>query len=460
MSGSKRMRWTRLASVALRLRGVADVVEHVVAPDAEVLELDPLTAVRMLHPHVAAGAADAVADAPVMVPRAEVGLAPEREAFAVRLHPALLAAEAVVPGDRAHGAAADDHAGAELAEHRALGVVPGDVVRDAVAPEWSGARSRSGVEPEAPLAEGLDELEAERSERHVHAVGGKRPVGPHRGVAAPHVDDGEGLRRPEIGVEGEADDDEELAHLVLAGEPHSLVGLGVGCPHDADRVGRVVDQELIEAAQGRVLVGGGVGGCAGARRSASAGPVRSYRRVRGGVLGPVAGRRQPPVAAGEAVVPGPHRACTVRSDRVRGPAHRLRRDAAFFARDDYYEVLARLRAEDPVHECAPGFWAVTRYEDIRDLSRDPVRFCSGAGCAGQRPHPSERRAMPARSILHMDPPEHAAFRGLVNRRFTPRALSGLAESIRRRRVQPARRGARRTRRSTSSPSWPPRSRSP
>ena len=38
--------------------------------------------------------------------------------------------------------------------------------------------------------------------------------------------------------------------------------------------------------------------------------------------------------------------------------------------------------------------------------------------------------MSARSILHMDPPEHAAFRGLVNRRFTPRALSGLAESIR------------------------------
>jgi cytochrome P450 len=37
--------------------------------------------------------------------------------------------------------------------------------------------------------------------------------------------------------------------------------------------------------------------------------------------------------------------------------------------------------------------------------------------------------MSGRSILHMDPPEHAVFRGLVNRRFTPRALSGLSESI-------------------------------
>jgi len=93
-------------------------------------------------------------------------------------------------------------------------------------------------------------------------------------------------------------------------------------------------------------------------------------------------------------------------------------------------VLARLRAEDPVHECAPGFWAVTRYEDIRELSRDPQHFCSGRGALVNDPVRTSGAAMPAPSILHMDPPEHAAFRGLVNRRFTPRALSGLGESIR------------------------------
>jgi len=106
------------------------------------------------------------------------------------------------------------------------------------------------------------------------------------------------------------------------------------------------------------------------------------------------------------------------------------RDAAFFARDDYHEVLARLRDEDPVHECGPGFWAVTRYGDIRDLSRDPEGFCSGRGALVNDPIRTSRRPMLERSILHMDPPEHAAFRGLVNRRFTPRALSGLAGSIR------------------------------
>jgi cytochrome P450 len=107
------------------------------------------------------------------------------------------------------------------------------------------------------------------------------------------------------------------------------------------------------------------------------------------------------------------------------------RDAAFFARDDFYDVMARLRAEDPVHECAPGFWVVTRYEDIRTLSRDPARFCSGGGALVNDPIRTERAPMMARSLLHMDPPEHASFRGLLNRRFTPRALSALAEPVRR-----------------------------
>ena len=134
------------------------------------------------------------------------------------------------------------------------------------------------------------------------------------------------------------------------------------------------------------------------------------------------------------------------------------RQAAFFARPDYYDVLARLRAEDPVHECEPGFWVLSRYDDIRDLSRDPQRFCSGRGALVNDPLRSSGNPMAAPSLLHMDPPEHASFRRLVNRRFTPRALSGLAESIRTTAVDAARRGGGRTDgRSTSCPSWRRRS---
>ena len=45
------------------------------------------------------------------------------------------------------------------------------------------------------------------------------------------------------------------------------------------------------------------------------------------------------------------------ADQRTGPMERIDpRDAAFFLRPDYHEVLARLRAEEPVHECEPGFW--------------------------------------------------------------------------------------------------------
>ena len=94
-----------------------------------------------------------------------------------------------------------------------------------------------------------------------------------------------------------------------------------------------------------------------------------------------------------------------------------------------------------MHECAPGFWAVTRYEDIRDLSRDPARFCSGRGALVNDPIRASERPIAGRSILHMDPPEHAAFRGLVNRRFTPRALVGPGRVDPQERLEPARRAS-------------------
>jgi len=106
------------------------------------------------------------------------------------------------------------------------------------------------------------------------------------------------------------------------------------------------------------------------------------------------------------------------------------RQASFFVRPDYYQVLARLRDEDPVHQCEAGFWVLTRYGDIRDLSRDPARFCSGRGALVNDPLRTDVNPMRSPSLLHMDPPQHSSFRSLLNRRFTPRALSGLSRSVR------------------------------
>ena len=105
--------------------------------------------------------------------------------------------------------------------------------------------------------------------------------------------------------------------------------------------------------------------------------------------------------------------------------------AGFYLRPDYFELLARLRAEAPVTRAAGGSWLVSRYEDIRAISRDPERFISRRGVLVNDPmRGSEDEADPTYSILHLDPPTHAAYRQIVNRRFTPRAVAGLEDSIR------------------------------
>jgi cytochrome P450 len=100
----------------------------------------------------------------------------------------------------------------------------------------------------------------------------------------------------------------------------------------------------------------------------------------------------------------------------------------FFLRPDYYDVLARLRVEAPLFEYAPGIKAVTRYHDIRDISRNPETFCSGRGALVN--DPLREGGTVDGSILHMDPPEHNAWRRTLNREFTGRAVERMERNIR------------------------------
>jgi cytochrome P450 len=103
----------------------------------------------------------------------------------------------------------------------------------------------------------------------------------------------------------------------------------------------------------------------------------------------------------------------------------------FFLRPDYHDVLAGLRRRSPVHRTDDGLLAVSRYEDIRSISRDPTRFASGHGVLVNDPlRDPSRTGQDNFSILHLDPPLHAAYRALVNRQFTPRAVNRLANRIR------------------------------
>lgn len=102
-------------------------------------------------------------------------------------------------------------------------------------------------------------------------------------------------------------------------------------------------------------------------------------------------------------------------------------EAGFFNQPDYYDVLARLRAEAPVFNSEPNTWLVTRYEDIRAISRDTAHFSSQRGVLIN--DPARRHGAPEGSILHMDPPEHAEYRRVVSREFTPRSTGAMEDKV-------------------------------
>ncbi len=94
---------------------------------------------------------------------------------------------------------------------------------------------------------------------------------------------------------------------------------------------------------------------------------------------------------------------------------------------DWFRLLRR---DAPVYRHAeadgPGFWVLSRYEDLKYVSRNPGLFSSARGTN----IPDMPDAMPAPLMLNMDPPEHVKFRRIVQRGFTPRQVRRLAPHIR------------------------------
>jgi cytochrome P450 len=107
-----------------------------------------------------------------------------------------------------------------------------------------------------------------------------------------------------------------------------------------------------------------------------------------------------------------------------------------------YEALARLREDSPVVWVAerpigpwaggPGFWAVLRHADVREVLRAPRAFSSNLGATQIRdPATPADLGYVRRMMLNMDPPDHSRLRALLARAFTPRAVALLVERIRR-----------------------------
>jgi cytochrome P450 len=104
---------------------------------------------------------------------------------------------------------------------------------------------------------------------------------------------------------------------------------------------------------------------------------------------------------------------------------------ASFADGQPHEQFRWLRDHAPVYRHAepdgPGFWAVTRYDDVRDVGRDPDNFSSVPGI--MIPDLMGLDFGEHQMMIMSDPPRHTRLRRIINSQFTPRAAERLRERI-------------------------------
>ncbi|UFQ14057.1 MULTISPECIES: cytochrome P450 [Streptomyces] len=109
-------------------------------------------------------------------------------------------------------------------------------------------------------------------------------------------------------------------------------------------------------------------------------------------------------------------------------------DPALHAEHDLTEVWRTLRAERPVHwqparHGRPGFWVVTRYDDVSAVYRDARAFRSDRGNVLDTLLAGGDSA--GGSMLAVtDGARHARLRAALMKSFSPRALDGVVRSVR------------------------------
>ena len=108
-------------------------------------------------------------------------------------------------------------------------------------------------------------------------------------------------------------------------------------------------------------------------------------------------------------------------------------DLDAFERGCPHDMFEVLRREAPVfwqdEPYGSGYWAITKYEDVKHISRHPIEFSSERqGSLIRDPDPGAL-AFIQQVMLSMDPPKHRNYRSLVNKAFTPRMVDGMRPRI-------------------------------
>jgi methyl-branched lipid omega-hydroxylase len=116
-------------------------------------------------------------------------------------------------------------------------------------------------------------------------------------------------------------------------------------------------------------------------------------------------------------------------------------DPELWLRPDREGVFAKLRSEAPITfqpdfepppemnmPQGPGYWAMTRYADVMQVSRDPDTFHSAPTTTISDIPPEIAEWLG--SMINMDAPKHTKLRLIVNRGFTPRRIAQVEENVR------------------------------
>jgi cytochrome P450 len=105
-----------------------------------------------------------------------------------------------------------------------------------------------------------------------------------------------------------------------------------------------------------------------------------------------------------------------------------------YSHGDPHAAWRWLREHDPVHWHPPsgdypGFWVLTKYDDVRAVYHDPATFSSAGGIL-LRPETYGDDPGGGRTLALTDPPKHRKLRALVDDWFAPRAIRLLDAEMR------------------------------
>jgi cytochrome P450 len=128
-------------------------------------------------------------------------------------------------------------------------------------------------------------------------------------------------------------------------------------------------------------------------------------------------------------------------DTVAAPAcpnAELGREFKPFDTAEPFAFYARARAQAPIfYSPEIDYWVVTRYEDIREIFRNPATFSSENTQAPFKQRPAEVQKIlddggfaNVSGLSGRQPPDHSRLRGFIKKAFTPRRVASLEPDIR------------------------------